>query len=387
MAEDAVQEACTQAFERWSRDGVPANPGGWLVTAARRRALDQLRRESTRRDKERQAVQQWDVPPPEPPDSVAGDDQLALLFACCHPALEVNVRVALTLRVVSGLSTASIARLLLLPEPTVAQRLVRAKRKIRDAGIRLRVPSREDLPARMDAVLRVLYLAFTESHYPTGTDAVVRTDLCDEAQRLARALHRLVPGDVEVTGLLALILLTSARSAARTGDAGQLVALPDQDRSQWDRDLITEGKALVVEALSHRQPGPYQLQAAIAACHADASQAGETDWREIAELYGDLLKFDPSPVVEANRAVAVAYAEGVAAGLSILDMLVASSELARWPQLHVARGGLLAADGRADEAAAAYRDALALEPPPATRQFLFEQLAALRASARPAENT
>src|SRR4051794_32605500 len=260
MAEDAVQEACTQALEQWPRDAIPTNPRGWLVTAARRRAVDQLRREAIRRDKERQAVQAWDMPTPEPPDSVAGDDQLALLFACCHPALEVKASVALTLRVVSGLSTASIARLLLLPEPTVAQRLVRAKRKIRDAGIRLRVPSEQDLPPRLNAVLRVIYLAFTEGHYPTGAHAIVRTDLCDEAQRLARGLHQLVPGDEEVTGLLALILLTSPRTPARAGGAGQLVTLPDQDRTQWDRPLITEGKALLVEALSQQPPGPYQLQ-------------------------------------------------------------------------------------------------------------------------------
>ena len=208
-------------------------------------------------------MQAWDMPTPEPPDSVAGDDQLALLFACCHPALEVKVSVALTLRVVSGLSTASIARLLLLPESTVAQRLVRAKRKIRDAGIRLRVPSEQDLPPRLDAVLRVIYLAFTEGHYPTGAHAIVRTDLCDEAQRLARGLHQLIPGDEEVTGLLALILLTSARTPARAGDAGQLVTLPDQDRTHWDRHLITEGKTLLVEALTQKHPGPYQLQAAI----------------------------------------------------------------------------------------------------------------------------
>jgi RNA polymerase sigma-70 factor (ECF subfamily) len=387
VAEDAAQEACTQALEQWPRDGMPTYPTGWIVAVARRRALDYIRRESTRHHKERLSVEGWTVPTtPDTFSTVAGDDQLALLFACCHPALDANVGVTLTLRIVSGLPTASIARLLLMPEPTVAQRIVRAKRKIRDAGIRLRVPSEEDLPARLDAVLRVIYLAYTEGHYPTGTDAIVRVDLCDEAQRLARALHRLMPSDSEVAGLLGLILLTSARAAARVGDAGQLVGLPDQDRGRWDPDLVAEGKALVVQALSRRQPGRYQLQAAIAACHAEAMTADDTDWRQIAALYGELLTFDPSPVIEANRAVAVAYAEGAAAGLTILDTLAASSELARWPQLHVARGGLLAQAGRADDAITAYRDALALEPPSAARQFLTARIAALRASDSLTEN-
>jgi RNA polymerase sigma-70 factor (ECF subfamily) len=387
LAEDCAQEACAAAVEQWPRDGLPANPGGWVVTVARRRALDHLRRESARPGKERQAVQERVAA--EPDDSaVAGDDQLALLFACCHPALDPASRVTITLRVVCGLPAASIARLLLLPEPAVAQRIVRAKRKIRDAGIRLRVPDPGERPARLASVLRAIYLTFTEGHSPHGTGAVVRDDLCEEAVRLAVRLHRLLPDEPEVTGLLALILLTSARSAARADQDGALVLLADQDRSRWDRGRLDEGRSLAGTALAQRRPGPYQLQAAIAACHADAATASDTDWRQIAALYGELLRFDPSPVIEANRAVAVAYAEGPAAGLAILDTLAAGSRLARWPQLHIARAALLARCGRREDAVAAYRDALALEPAGAIRRHIAGQIAALEGTApAPAEET
>jgi RNA polymerase sigma-70 factor (ECF subfamily) len=291
------------------------------------------------------------------------------------------------LRVVCGLPTASIARLLLLPEPTVAQRIVRAKRKIRDAGIRLRVPDPGERPARLASVLRAIYLTFTEGHSPHGT-SVVRDDLCEEALRLAARLHRLMPDEPEVTGLLALILLTSARSAARADQDGALVLLADQDRSRWDRGRLAQGRSLVEKVLAQRRPGPYQLQAAIAACHADAATAADTDWRQIAALYGELLRFDPSPVIEANRAVAVAYAEGPTAGLAILDMLAASSRLARWPQLHIARAALLARCGRREDAVAAYRDALALEPADAVRQHITSQITALEGAApAPTEET
>ncbi len=269
LAEDCVQEACAAAVEQWPRDGVPANPGGWVVAVARRRALDHLRRESARPGKERQAVQEW-VAADLDDSAVAGDDQLTLLFACCHPALDPASRVTLTLRVVCGLPAASIARLLLRPEPTVAQRIVRAKRKIRDAGIRLRVPDPGERPARLASVLRAVYLTFTEGHSPHGISAVVRDDLCEEALQLAAGLHRLLPDEPEVTGLLALILLTGARSAARADRDGALVLLADQDRSRWDRGRMDEGRSLVETALAQRRPGPYQLQAAIAACHADA---------------------------------------------------------------------------------------------------------------------
>lgn len=384
LAEDCAQEACAAALEQWPRDGVPANPGGWVVTVARRRALDHLRRESARTGKEREAVQEWAATDPGR-SAVADDDQLALLFACCHPALDAAARVALTLRVVCGLRTAAIARLLLLPEPTVAQRIVRAKRKIRDAGIRLRVPDPGERPDRLASVLRAIYLTFTEGHSPSGTDAVVRDDLCEEALRLARRLHQLLPDEPEVTGLLALILLTSARSAARADEDGALVVLADQDRSRWDRCRLDEGRTLVETALAQHRPGPYQLQAAIAACHADAATAANTDWRQVAALYSELLRFDPSPLIEANRAVAVAYAEGPAAGLAILDTLAASSRLTRWPQLHIARGALLAQCGRPAEAVAAYRDALALEPAGAVRGHITSQIAALGAAPTPIE--
>jgi RNA polymerase sigma-70 factor (ECF subfamily) len=319
--------------------------------------------------------------------AVAGDDQLALLFACCHPALEQASRVTLTLRVVCGLPTASIARLLLLPEPAVAQRIVRAKRKIRDAGIRLRVPDPGERPARLASVLRAIYLTFTEGHSPHGASAVVRDDLCEEALRLAAGLHRLLPDEPEAAGLLALILLTSARAAARADEAGALVLLADQDRSRWDRGRMAEGRSLVEAALAQRRPGPYQLQAAIAACHADAAAAADTDWQQIAALYGELLRFDPSPVIEANRAIAVAYADGPAAGLAILDTLAAGSRLARWPQLHIARAALLAQCGRHEDAVAAYRDALALEPADAIRRHITGQIAALGAASAPTEET
>jgi RNA polymerase sigma-70 factor (ECF subfamily) len=309
--------------------------------------------------------------------AVSGDDQLALLFACCHPALDAASRVTLTLRVVCGLPVASIGRLLLLSEPTVAQRIVRAKRKIRDAGIRLRVADPGERPARLASVLRAIYLTFTEGHSPHGSGAVVRDDLCEEALRLARGLHRLLPGEPEVTGLLALILLTSARNAARADEEGAIVLLANQDRGRWDQGRLAEGRSLAETALAQHRPGPYQLQAAIAACHADAATAADTDWRQIAALYSELLRFDPSPVVEANRAVAVAYAEGPAAGLAILDTLAASSRLARWPHLHIARGALLAQCGRHQDAVTAYRDALALEPANAVRRHITSQIAAL----------
>jgi len=386
LAEDCAQEACATAMARWSRDGLPANPGGWVVAVARRRALDHLHREGARAGKEREAMREWAAAEPDG-SAIAGDDQLALLFACCHPALESASRMAVTLRVVGGLPTASIARLLLLAEPAVAQRIVRAKRKIRDAGIRLRVPDPEERPGRLASVLHTIYLIFTEGHSPHGPGAVFRDDLCEEARRLAAGLHRLLPDEPEVTGLLALILLTSARTAARVDQDGALVLLADQDRSRWDRGRLAEGRSLVEAALAQRRPGSYQLQAAIAACHADAVTADDTDWRQIAALYSELLRFCPSPVIEANRAVAVAYAEGPAAGLAILDTLAASSRLARWPQLHIARAALLAQCGRHPDAVAAYRDALALEPPGAVRQHITTQIAALGAADIPTQET
>jgi RNA polymerase sigma-70 factor (ECF subfamily) len=282
--------------------------------------------------------------------------------------------VGLTLRAVCGLTTAEIAAAFLVPEPTMAQRLVRAKRKIRQAGIAFKVPAPADLPGRLSAVLRVVYLVFTEGHLATSGDALIRGDLCDQAIRLARALAVLLPGEAEVTGLLALLLLTDARRDARLTLDGEPVLLADQDRGRWDRAMICEGEALVEQALRRNRPGPYQIQAAIAACHSGAASAADTDWREIALLYGELIRYEPTPMVEANRAVAVAMSEGPAAGLVILDTVGADTSLARWPQLHIARAELLRRLGRRADAIAAYQTAIALEPPAPERAYLARRM-------------
>jgi RNA polymerase sigma-70 factor, ECF subfamily len=375
LAEDAVQDACAAALDHWPEAGVPSDPRAWLVSVARHKALDRIRREARRPDKERAAMR--DFGPPDLPPAAGTDDELGLIFMCCHPALDPEVRVALTLRSVCGLTTAEIARAFLVPEPTMAKRLVRAKHKIRGAGIPLRVPGPDELEDRLAAVLRVVYLVFTEGHMASGGERLIREELCDTAIRLARALAGLLPGEAEVTGLLALLLLTDARRPARTDAHGDLVVLEEQDRSRWDRSLIAEGEALVTEALRQGRPGPYQLHAAIAACHSTAASAADTDWRQIAALYGELLRYEPSPVIEANRAVAVAMAEGPAAGLVILDTVAAHPQLRRWPQLHVARAELLRRLDRRAEAADAYRIALQLEPPAPERAFIGRRLAEL----------
>ena len=374
VAEDAVQDACAAALAQWPAEGVPASPRGWLIGTARHKALDRLRREARRADKEAEAMREETAPRPATGWAAGTDDELALIFTCCHPALDPAARVGLTLRCVCGLTTAEIAAAFVVPEPTMAQRLVRAKRKIRQAGIAFRVPRRADLPARLSAVLRVVYLVFTEGHLATGGDSLIRGDLCDQAIRLARALAALLPGEPEVTGLLGLLLLTDARRDARLGPAGDLVLLAEQDRGRWDRAMIAEGEALVGQALRLGRPGAYQIQAAIAACHSGAAAAADTDWREIALLYGELISYEPSPMVAANRAVAVAMSEGPAAGLVILDTVSGDTRLARWPQLHIARAELLRRLGRRAEAVAAYEAALALEPPAPERAYLARRM-------------
>jgi RNA polymerase sigma-70 factor (ECF subfamily) len=371
IAEDAVQEACAAALTQWPAGGVPEHPRAWLIGVARHKAVDRLRRESRRAEKEAAAMR--DAAAPDELASTA-DDELALILACCHPALDPAVRVPLTLRSVCGLPTAEIAAAFLVPEPTMAQRLVRAKRKIRQAGISLALPPAAERAGRLGGVLRVVYLVFTAGHKPSAGDALVRGDLCDQAIRLARALAALVPGEAEVTGLLSLLLLTDARRGARVSPAGDLVLLADQDRSRWDRAKIAEGEALLAQALRDRRPGPYQLQAAIAGCHSGARSAADTDWPEIAALYGELLRHEPTPVVAANRAAAVAMAQGPAAGLDLLDEAAADRRLARWPQLHIARAELLCRLGRRAEAARAYQVALELAPGAPERDFIGRRI-------------
>lgn len=375
-AEDAVQEAYLAAVSAWPVTGLPADPRAWLVGTARHKALDVLRREARRGDKEEAAMRELSLPVgvSGADVAVAAQDQLTLIFLCCHPALDDSARVPLTLRAVCGLNTAQIAATLLLPEPALTKRLVRARRKIRDTGMRLALPSPQELPDRLDAVLRVIYLVFTEGHRASSGPALVRGELCDIAIALARALSALLPAEPEVTGLLALLLLTDSRRAARTDDSGQLVLLAEQDRKRYDPVLLAEAEALLEGALRTGHPGAYQVQAAIAACHSTAQHADDTDWREVAALYSELLRYDPNPVHEANRAIAVAIAEGPAAGLVILDAVAYHPQLARWPTLHVARADLLHRLGRAADAISSYQTALQLDPGPAERAFIQRRL-------------
>ncbi|HWM18911.1 MAG TPA: sigma-70 family RNA polymerase sigma factor [Ilumatobacteraceae bacterium] len=378
LAEDAVQDAAVVALERWPRDGVPDDPRAWLTVVARNRALDRLRREAKRLGKEATTMDLFGSEPSPLPDTVVRDDQLRLIFTCCHPALALEARVALSLRTLCGLSTAEIARALLVPEATMAKRLVRAKGKIAGAHIPYRVPADHELPDRLPAVLGVVYLVFTEGHTASSGEDLVRVDLCDEAVRLARLLRDLLPDEGEVAGLLGLLLLTDARRSTRVDSDGELVLLADQDRGRWDRTAIGEGTELVVEALrrSAGTPGPYQLQAAIAACHATSPTYEATDWVEIAELYRLLEHRSPSPVVSLNRAVAVAECDGPAAGLPLVDAISGLEHFHLW---HAARADLLRRLGRDVESAAAYRAALTCDTSAAERRFLDRRLAEVSA--------
>jgi RNA polymerase sigma-70 factor (ECF subfamily) len=379
LAEEALHDAFRVALEQWPRAGVPANPRAWLVSTGRFKAIDSIRRRARFNASLVELAAQLDSnthEAPEPDDQGVEDDELRLIFTCCHPALPPDAHVALTLREVCGLTTEEIAHAFLTSPSTVAQRIVRAKSKIREARIPYQVPSPADLPDRLDTVLHVIYLVFNEGYFASSGESLIRPDFSGEAIRLARLLNDLLP-EPEVVGLLALMLLHESRRAARTSPSGDLVLLEDQDRSRWNREQIAEGLTLVERALSSRRVGPYTLQAAIAAIHAEAPDAAATDWAEIVGLYDVLLRIDPSPVVELNRAVAVAMRDGPMAGLALIDAILARGDLADYHLAYAARADLCRRLGRTAEARVAYEQALSLTQQEPERRFLARRLADL----------
>ena len=374
VAEEAVQDAFATAIEHWPEQGPPPSPAGWIITTARNRAIDRLRRDSSRRDRYEQAVLLQENEPTDE-EAAVHDDRLRLIFTCCHPSLATSAQVALTLRLLGGLTTAEIAKAFLIPEATLAQRLVRAKGKIRDAGIPYRIPEASELPARLVPVLAVLYLIFNEGYAATSGSELTRGELCAEAIRLTRVLLSELPNELEVQGLLALMLLTDARRSARATSDGQMVLLRDQDRSRWNPAATAEGLRLVQRCLHHNRPGPYQIQAAINAAHAIAASTAETDWSQIVRLYDQLLAIQPTPIVALNRAVAVAEVDGPETALQLVDALAA--DLDRFYLFHAIRADLLRRLGHREQAATSYRSAIERCENGAEQEFLVRRLAEL----------